>query len=150
MPDAKADEDLDRKAEAAWVEFAAKTESHGAAAWVVAAIWKGGYRARATEEAAALPVSRLCKCGCPELWHVPHHAHSKLTSASTFCACFDFVPVTEEAAGKVDHANGCGELIAEIRFALSIPNPDFVQSEAVHSDAVAALDKLAAMLGGKP
>jgi hypothetical protein len=57
--------------------------------------------------------SLLCKCGCPKLWHVPHHAHTKLSPAATFCACFEFEPV-ERPELKPSNA----ELIATIRSGL--------------------------------
>jgi hypothetical protein len=59
---------------------------------------------RASAKAEQAPVvdvtSELCKCGCPKLWHVPHHAHTRLSAAFTatgqptrhalFCGCFEF------------------------------------------------------------
>lgn len=44
----------------------------------------------ANQQHTCKPELLFCKCGCPRILHVEHHAHSKFGSPLHLCSCYDF------------------------------------------------------------
>lgn len=114
--------------------------------------YKLGSRAARSAAPVALQLtdatSELCKCGCPKLWHVPHHAHLLFGSLDSLCACYEFVPVAPsepkpEAVRPTD-----GELIDELDSLLSDVHAGIGSEDAKQvKDSFRAYGQLRAKIG---
>lgn len=74
---------IDKEAEAAWEAFAAKTDSYGGPAWVIASIWKAGFRA-ARSAAPVAPQSRFLMPGEPTGFGIEPASVLAFTRGDTF------------------------------------------------------------------